>query len=123
MNIVPVLEYHKFSDAVLAPPNRCYFKGGSHQEFYSRLFSFVDFGTSANSFLNACGTKEEPSAEDIAELMSHDPHKFFELIGGQEKRVFQNKSFHPVLTVILQLSCRAAETCHQYWFFDFCYAG
>lgn len=85
MNIVPALEGSKYTGPLLVPPNQCYFKGGSHQEFYSRLFAFVDFGTSANSFLSACGTKEEPSVEDIAQLMSKDPHKFFELVGGQEK--------------------------------------
>ena len=67
------------------PPNKCYFRGKSNNQFYSKLFVFVDFGTSANSFLNACGTKGEPSVEDIAVLLLEDPWQFLQSIEGWDK--------------------------------------
>ena len=73
------------TDPQLMPPNQCYFKGESNHQLYSKLFTFVDFGTSANSFLNACGTKGEPSVEDIVMILLRDPQKFLQLIGGRDK--------------------------------------
>jgi len=70
---------------LLLPPNQCYFKGESCCELYSKLFAFVDFGFSANNFLRACGTREEPSVEEIALVLLGDPQSFFQLAGGQEK--------------------------------------
>ena len=69
----------------LSPPNQCYFKGESGGQFHSKLFVFVDFGTSANSFLKACGTKGEPSVEEIALILLKDPRQFFQLAEGRDK--------------------------------------
>ena len=69
----------------LLQPNQCYFKGESSPQFHSKLFVFVDFGTSANSFLKACGTKGEPSVEEIAQVLLKDPRGFFELAGGLDR--------------------------------------
>jgi hypothetical protein len=49
------------------------------------LFVFVDFGTSANSFLKACGTKGEPSVEEIVQILLKNPRAFFELAEGRDK--------------------------------------
>ena len=68
-----------------SPPNQCYFKAESSPQFYSKLFAFVDFGPSANGFLNACGTKGEPSVEDITAALVEDPPRFFQLAGGRDK--------------------------------------
>ena len=70
---------------LLLPPNQCYFKGEFCCELYSKLFAFVDFGYSANNFLRACGTREEPSVEEIALVLLRDPQSFFQLAGGWEK--------------------------------------
>jgi hypothetical protein len=67
------------------PPNQCFFGGVSRARFHSKLFTFVDFGTLANGFLSACGTKHEPSVEEVAQILLSDPHRFYELAGGPNK--------------------------------------
>jgi len=71
--------------ARLSLPNQCYFKSESSSQFYSKLFPFIDFGPPANSFLKACGTKEEPSVEEIVLILLKDPRRFFELVDGWDK--------------------------------------
>jgi hypothetical protein len=66
-------------------PSQCYFKGESSGQFHSKLFVFVDFGASGNSFLKACGTKGEPSVEEIAQILLKDPRGFFQLAEGRDK--------------------------------------
>lgn len=86
MPIIPTLDNSPMATSCqLLPPNQCYFRGKSPSKFHSQLFTFVDFGTSANSFLKACGTKGEPSVEDIALALLRDPQKFFQLIEGWDK--------------------------------------
>ena len=69
----------------MVPPNQCYFKSESSNQLYSKLFPFIDFGTSANSFLKACGTKGEPSIEEVVQILLKDPLEFFLLVGGRDK--------------------------------------
>lgn len=69
----------------LLPPNQCYFAGDSKAQFHSKLFSFVDFGSRANTFLTACGTKHEPSVEEITRILLDNPHQFYELADGRDK--------------------------------------
>ena len=84
MCIVPTHDPGSTSPRML-PPNQCYIKGKSNHQLYSKLFVFVDFGPSANSFMNACGVRGEPSVEDIAASLMKDPRRFFELADGQDK--------------------------------------
>ncbi|KIK92678.1 hypothetical protein PAXRUDRAFT_829728 [Paxillus rubicundulus Ve08.2h10] len=65
-------------------PSQCYLGDGTKGEFHSKLFVFVDFGPVANRFLSACGSKNEPSVEEVAEILIRDPKKFYELAGGYE---------------------------------------
>ena len=65
-------------------PTQCVM-GTASSELYSKLFTFVDFGTRANAFLAACGTKLEPSVEDIAQILIKEPRKVYELANDQEK--------------------------------------
>ena len=46
---------------------------------------FVDFGRVANRFLSTCGSKSEPSIDEVTEILISDPKKFYELSGGYEK--------------------------------------
>jgi hypothetical protein len=86
MRIVPTPDNSpKPAGSRLLPPNKCYFKGKSNDLLHSELFAFIDFGPSANSFLNACGTKGEPSVEDIAVALIEDPRRFLQLVGGWDK--------------------------------------
>lgn len=66
-------------------PKDCYFKRDASQTFHSKLFVFIDFGMKANAFLSACGTKHEPSVEEIALILLADPKKFYHLSGGKDK--------------------------------------
>jgi hypothetical protein len=69
------------------PPIQCYFSGTEGAELHSKLFSFVDFGSRANAFLTACGTRQEPSVEEIAQILLANPRQFYELANGREKWV------------------------------------
>ncbi|KAH7915898.1 hypothetical protein BJ138DRAFT_824538 [Hygrophoropsis aurantiaca] len=66
------------------PPNQCYLGGSSKGQFHSKLFIFIDFGSTANRFLSACGSKQEPSVEEVAGILMADPRRFYELAGGRE---------------------------------------
>ena len=64
------------------PPTQCYFGGDAKDKFHSKLFVFINFGTRANAFLSACGTKHEPSVEEVVLTLLDDPHKFYSLTEG-----------------------------------------
>lgn len=64
------------------PATQCFFGGDANPSFHSKLFVFVDFGTVANGFLSACGTKHSPSIEEVAQMLLDRPHQFYELTGG-----------------------------------------
>ena len=65
-------------------PRRC-FLGKQRSELHSKLFAFVNFGTRANEFLKCCHASEEPSAEDIAQVLLADPRRVYELANGRKK--------------------------------------
>ncbi|KAG6878540.1 hypothetical protein C0993_004438 [Termitomyces sp. T159_Od127] len=58
-------------------PTCCYFGKDAQGEFHSKLFVFVNFGLLANGFLTACGTKHEPSVEEVVQILLENPHKFY----------------------------------------------
>jgi hypothetical protein len=66
-------------------PIQCFFSGTGGSELHSKLFSFVDFGARANMFLGACGTRQEPSVEEIAQILLSNPWRIYELANGREK--------------------------------------
>lgn len=66
-------------------PIQCYFSGTGGSELHSKLFAFVDFGARANAFLGACGTKQEPSVEEIAQILLADPRRIYQLANGRDK--------------------------------------
>ncbi|KAH9014859.1 hypothetical protein EDB84DRAFT_1590279 [Lactarius hengduanensis] len=65
-------------------PAQCYFARIGVAELHAKLFSFVDFGSRANIFLAACGIKDEPSVEEIAQILLADPRQFYKLANGYE---------------------------------------
>ena len=67
------------------PPIQCYFSGTGGSELHSKLFAFVDFGPRASIFLAACGTKQEPSVEEIAQTLLAEPRRIYELANGRDK--------------------------------------
>ncbi|KIP09762.1 hypothetical protein PHLGIDRAFT_102310 [Phlebiopsis gigantea 11061_1 CR5-6] len=69
----------------LVPPKQCYFRTSSEtQQLHSRLFTFVDFGHSANQFLSACGTKREPTVEEVVQILLENPRRFYETAEGRD---------------------------------------
>lgn len=75
------------------PPSQCFFARDSEGNFHSKLFVFVNFGTPANGFLSACGTKHEPNVEDVAQMLLKDPHGFYRLAENPNMYVtFHNTS-------------------------------
>ncbi|KAL9002249.1 MAG: hypothetical protein Q9188_004805 [Gyalolechia gomerana] len=54
-------------------PRMCFLGDGGD---FVNIFDFVDFGHEANMFLLRCGSKNEPSASEIAHLLTQRPAKF-----------------------------------------------
>ncbi|EPQ50301.1 hypothetical protein GLOTRDRAFT_82416 [Gloeophyllum trabeum ATCC 11539] len=67
----------------MLPPSQCYFAGDSDGQVHSKLFVYVNFGPQANSFLMACGAKNKPSVDEIAQMMLGDPRRFYSEVGGR----------------------------------------
>ncbi|KAJ3518121.1 hypothetical protein NLJ89_g72 [Agrocybe chaxingu] len=63
------------------PPSQCYL-GNSTETFHSKLFTFVNFGTSANAFLSTCGTRNQPTVEEVVKILLDSPRRFYDLAGG-----------------------------------------
>ncbi|KAI0046331.1 hypothetical protein FA95DRAFT_1398210 [Auriscalpium vulgare] len=70
-------------------PNQCYFAGASGATFHTKFFIFVDFGVKANSFLTACGTKSEPSVEEIVQILLADPRQFLALATSRDSYLLE----------------------------------
>ncbi|KAI1458418.1 hypothetical protein F4805DRAFT_424472 [Annulohypoxylon moriforme] len=63
-------------------PRHCYL-GSSI--LYGDIFDFVDFGSSANAFLSACGSKTEPTKLEIAQLAASEPARLLSVLQSPEK--------------------------------------
>jgi hypothetical protein len=86
-------------DVVLFKPSEVYFaKRERTNELYGSAFTFIDFGEKANSFLQYCGVRSEPSVKgehqfptklilDIAWLLVREPEKTLRQAGSREKWV------------------------------------
>ena len=85
---IPSTKVHEKGEPTvrLLAPNQCYFKKDSQAQIHSKLFTFVDFGTQANQFLSACGTKHEPTVEEIAQILLENPHRFWELADSSTEK-------------------------------------
>lgn len=66
-------------------PIQCYLGGATQDDLHSRLFVFVNFGSIANRFLSACGSRNEPSVKEVAESLIDNPASFYSLSGGPER--------------------------------------
>lgn len=69
----------------LLAPNKCYLGRDSSNAFHSQLFTFVDFGPRANNFLMSCGVRNEPTVDELAQILVADPRNFFERAGGYDR--------------------------------------
>ncbi|KAJ2913257.1 hypothetical protein MD484_g7175, partial [Candolleomyces efflorescens] len=66
-------------------PSQCFIGAQSSNSVHSSLFTFVNFGNVANSFLMACGAKQEPSIEEIAKILLEDPARYYKLCGEPDR--------------------------------------
>ncbi|KIJ65877.1 hypothetical protein HYDPIDRAFT_151535 [Hydnomerulius pinastri MD-312] len=90
---LPIVPTGPSSAPKLLPPTKCYLDQGTKPVLYAKLFVFVNFGTKANRFLGACGSKNKVSIEDVAEVLIENPERFFELAGGYEGFLVELRKF------------------------------
>ena len=81
------------SDLVMNEPKECYFDciGGHNPKFLPKLFTFVNFGLEANSFLGRCRTKPYPDLTDIMHKLLDGPRPFLEAAESVDRCVFSKK--------------------------------
>lgn len=65
-----------------APPREC-FLGDSRT--YGDIFTYVDYGPEANSFLLTCGSKAEPSKLELAQMAVREPARLFTVLQSTDK--------------------------------------
>ncbi|CZT50162.1 related to NUO-14 NADH2 dehydrogenase (ubiquinone) 14K chain [Rhynchosporium secalis] len=63
-------------------PKQCYLGSSSA---YSEIFDFVDFGSEANTFLLKCGSKNEPTTIELANLACREPARLLGILQGYDK--------------------------------------
>ncbi|KAI3339791.1 hypothetical protein F4824DRAFT_497917 [Ustulina deusta] len=63
-------------------PRHCYLGSSA---MYGDIFDFVDFGQSANSFLSACGSNNEPTKLEIAQLAAGEPARLLSVLRSPDK--------------------------------------
>ena len=66
----------------LQAPSFCFI--GENSMFHE-IFDFVDFGSEANAFLLACGSKHAPSEKEIAALIAQEPARTLGTLQSPEK--------------------------------------
>ncbi|KAI0166800.1 hypothetical protein GGR52DRAFT_75089 [Hypoxylon sp. FL1284] len=74
----------KGSNIVRLSPRHCYLGKSS---MYGEIFDFVDFGSTANAFLSACGSKTEPTKLEIAQLAAGEPARLLSVLQSPEKYI------------------------------------
>jgi hypothetical protein len=62
-------------------PTECYVGKGEDNSMRSKLFTWVDYGTKAHSFLMACGVRPEPTPQQIVDMLLASPQSFLKLAG------------------------------------------
>ncbi|KAJ3288068.1 hypothetical protein HDU79_005116 [Rhizoclosmatium sp. JEL0117] len=61
-------------------PTKVYF-GSKNSSAYQDLFTHIDFGETSNAFLRACGVKDEPTPQELAEQLVRNPQAFMNQLG------------------------------------------
>jgi Protein of unknown function (DUF3684) len=75
------------SEVRLLAPNKCYLGRGSSTAFHSKLFTFIDLGPRANNFLMTCGVRNEPTVDELAQMLVADPGSFYRLADSYNRYV------------------------------------
>lgn len=68
-------------------PGSCFFQPQDQvtRGPFKSLFTYIDFGPTARPFLLACGVKNEPTVQEITQMLIADPAKFYALAGSAEE--------------------------------------
>lgn len=72
----------KLGPIVHLSPRHCYLGSPT---MYGDIFDFVDFGQPANSFLSACGSNNEPTKLEIAQLAAGEPARLLSILKSPDK--------------------------------------
>ncbi|CAE6531048.1 unnamed protein product [Rhizoctonia solani] len=73
-------------------PTQVYFgSAGSRDSIHSTLFTFVDFGPKAATFLKAVGVKDEPTTQEICAIIMQNPRSFKDTVGGYDRYLTELK--------------------------------
>ncbi|KAF7321474.1 hypothetical protein MKEN_00668100 [Mycena kentingensis (nom. inval.)] len=86
LSVAPIVPTQSKDEKVISmrwlPPSQCFFGTTAKAAFHSKMFVFVDFGTAANGFLSACGTKDSPSIEQVTQMLLAEPAGIFKMAEG-----------------------------------------
>ncbi|KAJ3194958.1 hypothetical protein HDU82_002276, partial [Entophlyctis luteolus] len=74
------LDSQQKAGVVWTEPTKVYF-GSPNSSAYHDLFTHIDFGEQSNAFLRACGVKDEPTPQELAEQLVRNPQSFMNLLG------------------------------------------
>lgn len=84
MNFIPIFSKGKEKAApkLHTSPRNCFL---GESDVFGEIFHFVDFGVEANSFLVKCGSKQEPSKVEIAQILVREPARISASFRDAEK--------------------------------------
>jgi hypothetical protein len=77
-NIVPIKNKSKNQGTKMTSPRMCFLGDSST---YGEILDFVDFGQAANIFLLKLGSKQEPTAGELAYLIKDSPARVLNVLG------------------------------------------
>lgn len=84
MNFIPIFSKskEKSSPKLHTSPRNCFL---GENDVFGEIFHFVDFGVEANAFLVKCGSKQEPSKVEIAQILVREPARISATFRNAEK--------------------------------------
>lgn len=66
-------------------PNFCFLRSRDDTgHVWEKVFDFVDFGETANRFLEALGVKHRPDPTQIAHILAHEPRRIYDSLEAKE---------------------------------------
>ncbi|KAJ3412284.1 hypothetical protein HDV05_000995 [Chytridiales sp. JEL 0842] len=80
---IPIQKGDSKQVVIYAEPPKVYF-GNGNNSVYQKQFTYVDFGEPSNAFLRACGVKDEPNPQELAQQVVRDPQSFLDQLGFQK---------------------------------------
>jgi len=83
-NFVPIFpkDKGKASAKAFTSPRNCFL---GESEAFGEIFTYVDFGAEANTFLLRCGSKVEPTMTEIAQILVREPARISSTFRSSEK--------------------------------------